>query len=77
MNRNGCSTNLFAAINNFLRVVALLAAVPSVGHAQSAPDFKVYVALPATNYKQFVIPGARGKGGKNYTGTYSGSKEIE
>jgi YVTN family beta-propeller protein len=29
------------------------------------------------NYKQFVIPGARGKGGKNYTGTYSGSKEIE
>jgi hypothetical protein len=29
------------------------------------------------NYKQLVIPGARGKGGKNYTGTYSQSKEIE
>jgi YVTN family beta-propeller protein len=29
------------------------------------------------NYKQFVIPGARGKGGKNYTGTYSRSTTIE
>jgi Bacterial Ig-like domain (group 3)/MBG domain (YGX type)/Beta-propeller repeat len=29
------------------------------------------------NYKQFVIPGARGKGAKNYTGTYSGRAEIE
>jgi hypothetical protein len=29
------------------------------------------------NYKQFVIPGARGKGGKNYTGTYSKSAVIE
>ena len=28
-------------------------------------------------YKPFVIPGARGKGGTNYTGTYSRSKEIE
>ena len=28
-------------------------------------------------YKQFVIPGARGKSGTNYTGTYSRSKEIE
>jgi hypothetical protein len=29
------------------------------------------------NFKPSVIPGARGKGGKNYTGTYSGSAEIE
>jgi hypothetical protein len=29
------------------------------------------------NYKQFVIPGARGKGGKNYIGAYSGSSTIE
>ena len=29
------------------------------------------------NFKQFVIPGARGKGGKNYTGTYSRSVVIE
>jgi hypothetical protein len=29
------------------------------------------------NYKQFVIPGARGKGGKNYTGSYSRSSVIE
>ena len=29
------------------------------------------------NYKQFVIPGARGKGGKNYTGSYSRSAVIE
>jgi len=29
------------------------------------------------NFKQFVIPGARGKGGKNYTGTYSRSTAIE
>jgi hypothetical protein len=29
------------------------------------------------NYKQFVIPGARGKGGKNYTGSYTGSASIE
>jgi hypothetical protein len=29
------------------------------------------------NYNQFVIPGARGKGGKNYTGTYSRSAVIE
>ena len=29
------------------------------------------------NYKQFVIPGARGKGGKNYTGSYSRSAIIE
>ena len=29
------------------------------------------------NYNQFVIPGARGKGGKNYTGTYSRSSLIE
>jgi MBG domain (YGX type)/Bacterial Ig-like domain (group 3) len=29
------------------------------------------------NYKQFVIPGARGKGAENYTGSYSGSNAIE
>ena len=29
------------------------------------------------NYKQFVIPGARGKGGRNYTGSYSKSAVIE
>jgi large repetitive protein len=29
------------------------------------------------NYKQFVIPGARGKGGRNYTGSYSGGAQIE
>jgi hypothetical protein len=29
------------------------------------------------NFKQFVIPGARGRGGKNYTGTYSRSAFIE
>jgi hypothetical protein len=29
------------------------------------------------NFKSFVIPGARGKGGKNYTGSYSGSAMIE
>jgi hypothetical protein len=29
------------------------------------------------NYKQFLIAGARGKGGKNYSGGYSGSAEIE
>jgi MBG domain (YGX type) len=29
------------------------------------------------SYKQFVIPGARGKGGKNYTGSYSRSGTIE
>ena len=29
------------------------------------------------NFKQFTIPGARGKGGTNYTGTYSLNKEIE
>jgi hypothetical protein len=29
------------------------------------------------NYKQFVITGARGKGGKNYTGSYSHSAKID
>jgi len=29
------------------------------------------------NYEQFVIPGARGKGGRNYTGSYSRSNQIE
>jgi hypothetical protein len=29
------------------------------------------------NFKAFVIAGARGKGGKNYTGSYSRSAEIE
>jgi hypothetical protein len=29
------------------------------------------------NFKSSVIPGARGKGGKNYTGSYSGSARIE
>lgn len=29
------------------------------------------------NFKSFVFPGARGKGGKNFTGSYSGSAEIE
>jgi hypothetical protein len=29
------------------------------------------------NFKTFVIPGARGKGGKNYTGSYSRSAVIE
>jgi sugar lactone lactonase YvrE len=29
------------------------------------------------NFKSFAIPGARGKGGKNYTGSYSGSAIIE
>jgi hypothetical protein len=28
-------------------------------------------------FKTLVIAGARGKGGTNYTGTYSGSAEIE
>jgi hypothetical protein len=29
------------------------------------------------NFKQFAIAGARGKGGTNYTGTYSLNREIE
>jgi hypothetical protein len=29
------------------------------------------------NFKQFVIPGARGRGGRNYTGTYNRSAFIE
>jgi hypothetical protein len=29
------------------------------------------------NFKTFVIPGARGKGGKNYAGSYSRSASIE
>ena len=29
------------------------------------------------NFKSFLIPGARGKGGTNYTGSYSGSAKIE
>jgi hypothetical protein len=29
------------------------------------------------NFKTAVIPGARGKGGTNYTGTYSGSAKID
>ena len=29
------------------------------------------------NFKTYVIPGARGKGGKNYTGTYSRDADIE
>ncbi len=29
------------------------------------------------NFKPTLIPGGRGKGGKNYTGSYSGSAEIE
>jgi hypothetical protein len=29
------------------------------------------------NFKQFLIPGARSRGGKNYTGTYSRSAVIE
>ena len=29
------------------------------------------------NFKGFLIPGARGKGGKNYTGSYSGSAKID
>jgi hypothetical protein len=28
-------------------------------------------------FKVFVIPGARGKGGTNYTGSYTGSNKIE
>jgi hypothetical protein len=29
------------------------------------------------NFKQYAVSGARGLGGKNYTGSYSGTKEIE
>jgi hypothetical protein len=29
------------------------------------------------NFKASLIPGARGKGGKNYTGSYSGQSEVE
>jgi hypothetical protein len=29
------------------------------------------------NFKTFVIPGARGQGGKNYSRSYSGSADIE
>jgi hypothetical protein len=29
------------------------------------------------NFKQFVIPGARSRGGSNFTGSYSGAAEIE
>jgi hypothetical protein len=29
------------------------------------------------NFKQFVIPGARGKGARNFTGSYTGSAQIE
>jgi hypothetical protein len=28
-------------------------------------------------FKPFGIPGGRGRGGKNYTGSYSGSAEIK
>ncbi len=34
-------------------------------------------AATPENFKRFVIPGARGFGGVNYTGTYSRSKEID
>jgi YVTN family beta-propeller protein len=49
MNKNGCSMKPLTAICQFLWLVTLLAAMPSASHAQSAPDFKVYVALPNTN----------------------------
>jgi YVTN family beta-propeller protein len=49
MNKNRCSIKPLAAIRQLLWVIALLAAVPSGGQAQSAPDFKVYVALPQSN----------------------------
>lgn len=29
------------------------------------------------NFKQYVVPGARGKGGRNYTGNYSGDGDID
>ena len=49
MNKNGCSMKPLTSICQFLWLVTLLAAMPSASHAQSAPDFKVYVALPNTN----------------------------
>ena len=41
------------------------------------PSTKYDRAGTPENFKQFVVPGARGKGGRNYTGSYTGAKEIE
>jgi YVTN family beta-propeller protein len=40
---------LFACIARFFCVIAWLGILPCGGHAQSAPDFKVYVTLPNSN----------------------------
>ncbi|HEY6273707.1 MAG TPA: YncE family protein, partial [Terriglobales bacterium] len=49
MNKYQCSMKSLMAIRQLLRVIALLAVVPNVAQAQSVPDFKVYVAVPASN----------------------------
>jgi MBG domain-containing protein len=60
----------FSSDNNVLGVKPML-----TGHDN--PGANRDLAGTPENFKQFVIPGARGKGGKNYTGTYSRSAVIE
>jgi MBG domain (YGX type) len=51
--------------------------VKPMGTDRDNPGTNNDLAGTPENYKQYVIPGARGKGGKNYTGTYSRSAVIE
>lgn len=60
----------FASDNKVLGVKPM-----DTDHDNQAPKYDR--AGTPENYKQFVIPGARGKGGENFNGSYSGSAVIE
>jgi hypothetical protein len=60
----------FSSDNNVLGVKPMLTDHDNPGSNRD-------LAGTPENFKQFVIPGARSRGGKNYTGTYSRSAIIE
>ena len=65
-----------AAYSSFSADNTVLGVKPMNTDHDNPPANRDNAGTPA-NFKPFLIPGARGKGGKNYTGSYSGSAEIE
>jgi hypothetical protein len=65
-----------AAYSSFTSNEALLAVQPMNAVFDGPGDHGDRAGTPE-NYKDFVIPGARGEGGKNYTGTPTVSSFVE
>jgi hypothetical protein len=65
-----------AAYSSFSNDSTVLGVKPMNTDHDNPPANRDNAGTPE-NFKTSLIPGARGRGGKNYTGSYSGSAEIE